>query len=176
MSTATEVREPEVQKPIEVWQPRQMSLSVRQVPVRPLLGDILLEPSDLQRRRRTLAAVLSFAFQCATLGVALIVPLMFTDELPKQKLLTSLVAPVPPPPPPPSAALETAKVGRRVESSIINGHLRTPGRIPQKVQMIREEEAPPALSSGGVIGGIPGGQIGGVIGGETRRRRDGCGL
>jgi protein TonB len=35
--------------------------------------------------------------------------------------------------------------------------------------MIREEEAPPALSSGGVIGGIPGGipggQLGGVIGG-----------
>ena len=35
--------------------------------------------------------------------------------------------------------------------------------------MIREDEAPPALSSGGVIGGvpggIPGGQLGGVIGG-----------
>src|SRR6266481_5075332 len=117
MSTATEVREPEVQKPIEVWQPRQVSPSVRQVPVRSLFGDILPEPSDLQRRRRTLAAVLSFAFQCATLGVALIAPHMFTDELPKQQLLTFLVAPVPPPPPRPPAALETAKVARRVESS-----------------------------------------------------------
>ncbi|MGA7169744.1 MAG: energy transducer TonB, partial [Candidatus Sulfotelmatobacter sp.] len=43
-------------------------------------------------------------------------------------------------------------------------------RIPQKITMIKEEEAPPpAFSSGGVIGGvpggIPGGQMGGVIGG-----------
>jgi hypothetical protein len=50
----------------------------------------------------------------------------------------------------------------------MDGWLRTPGRIPQKVQMIREDEAPPALSSGAVIGGvpgeIPGGQLGGVGG------------
>jgi periplasmic protein TonB len=48
--------------------------------------------------------------------------------------------------------------------------LRTPSRIPEKVQMIREEEAPPPLPAmggvvGGVPGGIPGGQLGGVIGG-----------
>jgi len=48
--------------------------------------------------------------------------------------------------------------------------LRTPSRIPQKVQMIREEEAPPPMAAtsgvvGGVPGGIPGGQLSGVIGG-----------
>jgi len=56
-----------------------------------------------------------------------------------------------------------------MESDILNGRLRTPDRIPQTVQMIREEEAPPDLSGGGVPGGvpggIPGGQLGGVIGG-----------
>jgi protein TonB len=50
-----------------------------------------------------------------------------------------------------------------------NGQLRTPTRIPRKVEMIREEEAPPPSNAGGVIGGIPGGvpggQLGGVIGG-----------
>jgi protein TonB len=47
--------------------------------------------------------------------------------------------------------------------------LRTPTKIPEKVQMIKEEEAPPAAGIGGVVGGvpggIPGGQMGGVIGG-----------
>ena len=51
----------------------------------------------------------------------------------------------------------------------MNGQLRSPTKIPQNIQMIREDEAPPDLSGGGVPGGvpggIPGGQIGGVIGG-----------
>ncbi len=50
-----------------------------------------------------------------------------------------------------------------------NGQLRTPSRIPKKVELIREEEAPPPAITGGVVGGIPGGipggQLGGVIGG-----------
>jgi protein TonB len=50
-----------------------------------------------------------------------------------------------------------------------NGALRTPSRIPKKVEMIKEEEAPPPAPVGGVVGGIPGGipggQLGGVIGG-----------
>jgi protein TonB len=50
-----------------------------------------------------------------------------------------------------------------------NGALRTPTKIPQKIQMIKEEEPPPPMpASGGVVGGvpggIPGGQMGGVIG------------
>jgi periplasmic protein TonB len=86
-------------------------------------------------------------------------------------LVTFLVAPPPPPPPAPPAAPASAIV-RVVKptSDIMNGQLRTPDRIPNKVQMITEEEAPPSLNVtggvvGGVSGGIPGGQLGGVIGG-----------
>ena len=108
--------------------------------------------------------------QSLLLGTVLIIPLMFTEALPKQQLLTFLVAPPPPPPPPPPAAAAPAQVVRRIESDLMDGRLRTPGRIPQKVQMIREEEAPLPMNSGGgvvggVPGGIPGGQLGGVIGG-----------
>jgi len=72
---------------------------------------------------------------------------------------------------PPPAAETVAKVVREIQSDLLtSGQLRTPSRIPEKVQMIREEEAPPSLPSmggvvGGVPGGIPGGQLGGVIGG-----------
>jgi protein TonB len=62
------------------------------------------------------------------------------------------------------------KVVKQIQTDIINGQLRTPTKIPEKVQMIKEEEAPPPINSmagvlGGVPGGVPGGQMGGVIGG-----------
>src|SRR5277367_2363834 len=77
-----------------------------------------------------------------------------------------LVAP-PPPPPPPRAAADAIKVVKMV-SEVVSGQLRAPIKIPQKIQMIKEEEAPPDMGAGvpGVVpGGIPGGSAGGVIGG-----------
>jgi protein TonB len=52
-------------------------------------------------------------------------------------------------------------------SEIVDGALRTPSKIPKKVQMIEHEEAPQQNSGvvGGVVGGVPGGSAGGVIGG-----------
>jgi protein TonB len=111
---------------------------------------------------------LSFVFQCVVIGILLILPLMFTEALPAQQLLTMLVtAPPPPPPPAPPAVAQVVKIA---QTDVLNtGQLRTPTRIPRKVEMIREEEAPPPAVSAGVIGGIPGGipggQLGGVIGG-----------
>lgn len=136
----------------------------------PLFADVLLEPSGPQRRVRKTAAVVSFTVQCLLIGVTLLIPLMFTDVLPKQQLLTFLMAPPPPPPPPPPAAAAPVVKVIRQQSELLNGQLRSPSRIPDKVQMIREEEPPPAIAStggvvGGVPGGIPGGQLGGVIGG-----------
>lgn len=174
MSTATEVREPVVEERVaqtRVQAPRSPQVPPLPIlaPAGPLFTDVLLETDGLQRRRHTLATVLSFVFQCLLLGGLLLVPLLFTEALPRQQLLSFLESPPPPPPPPPAASEAASKAVQRVESDFEDGRLRTPGRIPQKVQMIQEDEAPPAAASGGVIGGvpggIPGGQLGGVIGG-----------
>ena len=120
-------------------------------------------------KSKALATTTSFIFNCLVILVMLAVPLMFTEELPKAQLLTFLVAPPPPPPPPPPAAA-VERVVRQIQTDMLNnGELRTPSKIPQKVQMIKEEEAPPPMNAGGgvvggVPGGIPGGQLGGVIG------------
>jgi periplasmic protein TonB len=176
MPTATDVREPQIEDPAVVWEPVRIPLrqAIRQIsrpPVqRPLFADSLLDSGRQERNRRRFAAVFSFTFQSLLIGVLLIVPLMFTEALPKQQLLTFLVAPPPPPPPSPPAEA-VAKVVRQIRSDMLtSGQLRTPSRIPEKVQMIREEETPPPLATtggvvGGVPGGIPGGQLGGVIGG-----------
>jgi len=167
MSTATEVRGPEVKKPVEV---RRIAVAPPLPPLveaRPLFSDCLLESQREKNPRRTVATVISFLVQCSLLVIAVLVPLMYTDVLPKQQLLSFLVAPPPPPPPPPPAAAPAKPVARITEIS--DGHLRTPTRIPQKVQILHEEDTPPTLATGGVVGGvpggIPGGQLGGVIGG-----------
>jgi periplasmic protein TonB len=173
MRGTLEIREAEVKESPEAQ--RQAApvsslehLMTAPVQVRPLFSDSLLQYEG-QKGRQTWATLGSFALQCAMLGVLLLLPLYFTQELPKSQLLTFLVAP-PPPPPPPPAAQQVAKIMKQIESDLLSGgQLRTPTKIPAKVQMIKEEEAPPPMPGGGVVGGvpggIPGGQLGGVIGG-----------
>ena len=140
------------------------------VQVRPMFSDSLLQHQG-QKGRQTWATFLSFILQCLFLGVLLLLPLYFTETLPKSQLMTFLVAPPPPPPPPPPAEQQMTRVIKQIQTDLLaGGQLRTPTRIPTKVQMIKEEEAPPPMpSSGGVVGGvpggIPGGQLNGVIGG-----------
>jgi len=135
-----------------------------------MFSDSLLEFGP-QRKRKFFATTTSFIFNCVALGVLLILPLAFPEDLPKAQLLTFLVAPPPPPPPPPPASEAVQKIVRQIQTDLLStGQLRTPSRIPEKIQMIKEEEAPPPLAVtggvvGGVPGGIPGGQLGGVIGG-----------
>src|SRR6267143_1265617 len=86
---------------------------------RALFEDSLLEASSGQRKRRTWATIFSIILQCFLVGVLILVPLWFTDALPKQQLLTLLEAPPPPPPPPPPAASPSAVVKvRKVASDI----------------------------------------------------------
>jgi len=134
-----------------------------------MFEDSLIESGGKSRsRRRAGTTLLSFIVQMFLLGILILIPLIYTEALPKQQLMTFLVAPPPPPPPPPPPAAVPVKV-RKIESELIEGQLRTPTKIPEKVAMIKEEDTPPASGIGGVMGGVPGGvpggQMGGVIGG-----------
>jgi periplasmic protein TonB len=175
MPAATEVRERKVADLVKAsTSPRVIKIpgagpAIPWLPEHPMFSDSLLDFSQRDKKRRRFATGFSFVFQCLLIGTLLILPLMFTEALPTPQLLTFLVAP-PPPPPPPPAAQAAGAVLRQVQSDVLtSGQLRTPGRIPQQVQMIREQEAPPMFSMGGVVGGVPGGvpggQLGGVIGG-----------
>jgi periplasmic protein TonB len=133
-----------------------------------MFEDSLLESGGRLKTKRGRTTTFAIILEIALVGFMVLLPLIFTDALPKQQLMTFLVAPPPPPPPPPPAAAPV-HVQKQVQTDIVNGELRTPTKIPQKVQMIKEDEAPPAMASAGVVGGvpggIPGGQMGGVIGG-----------
>jgi protein TonB len=135
-----------------------------------MFEDSLLESGGRLKTKRGMTTFFSMILQVFFIGLLVLIPLLFTEALPKQQLMTFLVAPPPPPPPPPPPAAAPVKVVKQIQSDINNGQLRTPTKIPEKVQMIKEEETPPpTMAAGGVVGGVPGGvpggQMGGVIGG-----------
>jgi protein TonB len=121
-------------------------------------------------KRRGATTFVSFILQACLLGILILIPLIYTEALPKQQLMGFLVAPPPPPPPPPPPAAAPVVKVEKIISEVDQGALRTPTKIPEKVKMIKEEDTPPPTQGiggviGGVPGGVPGGQMGGVIGG-----------
>jgi periplasmic protein TonB len=133
-----------------------------------MFEDSLIESGGKLKTNRASTSAVAFVIEIMILIVMVLIPLVFTEALPRTQLMTFLVAPPPPPPPPPPAAAPV-KVVKVIQTDIVNGQLRTPTKIPKKVEMIKEDEAPPPVMAnagvvGGVPGGVPGGSMGGVIG------------
>ena len=129
-----------------------------------MFEDSLIESGGRLKTKRGRTTLVSFILEAIVVVILILIPLMFTEALPKGQLMTFLVAPPPPPPPPPPPA--AVKIVKAVETDIVNNQLRTPTKIPKQIKIIQEEEAPPP--SAGVVGGVPGGVTGsasGVIGG-----------
>lgn len=123
------------------------------------------------KTHRTWTVLVSFAGQVLMIGIAVIIPMIYFDALPKSQLTSFLVAPPPPPPPPPPpAAAAPVKVVKVIPRQFDAGRLMAPKAVPKEVAIIKEEELPPPSAGGigvvgGVPGGVPGGQMGGVLGG-----------
>ena len=126
----------------------------------------MFEQSFVEGRGKTntiWTALLSFFGQMILLTVAILIPMIYFDALPKSQLTSFLVAPPPPPPPPPPPAA-APKVVKIIPRQFDAGRLMAPKAIPKEIAMIKEDELPPP-SSGGVVGGVPGGVPGGAAGG-----------
>jgi periplasmic protein TonB len=133
-----------------------------------MFEDSLIESGGRLKTKRGRTSLVAFIIEFMILGVMILIPLIFTEALPRTQLMTFLVAPPPPPPPPPPPAA-AVKIVKVIQTDIVNGELRTPTKIPKKIEMIKEDEAPPPVMAstgvvGGVPGGVPGGSMGGVIG------------
>jgi periplasmic protein TonB len=121
------------------------------------------------KTNKTWTVMLSFGGQILLVLVMVLIPLIYTDTLPRAQLTSLLVAPPPPPPPPPPPAPAPVKVVKVIPRQFDAGKLLAPKTIPKDIAIIKEEELPPVSTSvgvvGGVPGGVPGGSPGGVIGG-----------
>ena len=120
---------------------------------------------DLAQTNKGWTVVVSFIAQCLMIGVAILIPLIYTDTLPRTQLTSFLVAPPPPPPPPPPPAAAPVKIVRTIPKQFDAGRLMAPKVIPKEIAMIKEDELPPVTGGVGVVGGVPGGVPGGTPGG-----------
>src|ERR1017187_2666693 len=136
----------------------------------------MFEQTFVEGKTKTTWTVLTaFIAQTALIIVAVILPMIYFDVLPKTQLTSFLVAPPPPPPPPPPPAVATVvKIVKVIPRQFDAGRLMAPKSVPHEVVQIREDELPPSSSGGGgVVGGVPGrggrGASGGRPGGWGRR-------
>jgi len=121
-----------------------------------MFADSLLE-SNLDRTNRGWTTLASFAMQTLGVAILLMLPLLYTEGLPKLHLL-SVSAPIGPPPgPPPSQAPRGAT--HQGQSNFVRGVLVPPSEIPLGVHHLVDsstvEEAPPcAICVSGSTGDI----------------------
>ena len=112
--------------------------------------------------------VVSMLAQILFLTILILIPLIYTEALPKTMMATMLTAPPPPPPPPPPPAVAQVVHVKPQAHLMDAGKLMAPKVIPRDVKIIKEdaEPDPGAMGmTGGVPGGVAGGSMGGVIGG-----------
>lgn len=132
--------------------------------------DELVESSAVRKKTNTgWAVILSTIVQVSILIVLILIPLIYTQALPKAMLTTLLIAPPPPPPPPPPPAAAAVQVVRPVARLITHGQLMAPRAIPKEVAIFKEADLPPEPAAGtGVLGGadLGAGLLGGLAGGS----------
>jgi protein TonB len=126
----------------------------------------MLETPWKQGRRSPADWALSILVHAIIVSAVVLVPLFFTQVIDLRGFqVMFLVAPRPPAAAPPPA-MTAQKVAKPAVHLLQSKTLMAPTIIPAKVQIARDEVAPPDPGVvGGVLGGDSGGALGGIIGG-----------
>ena len=78
--------------------------------------------------------LISFALQALAVGCLLLLPLLYTEGLPKLALLAPLLTPAPPPSAPPEQLRHN--LSSAAQSNLMGSRLMAPPEIPQDVSML----------------------------------------
>jgi protein TonB len=133
-----------------------------------MFDEMVISSPNPKKTNKPWTVVLSMVFQVAFLGILILIPLIYTEALPKTMMATMHTAPPPPPPPPPPPAAAQIVHVKPQAHLMDSGKLMAPKVIPKDVKIIKEdaEPDPGAMGmTGGVPGGVAGGSMGGVLGG-----------
>jgi protein TonB len=125
-----------------------------------MFDQLVISSPNPTKTHKSWTVALSAIVQSIILGILILIPLIYTEALPKGMLNTFLVAPAPPPPPPPPAAPVKAVRAPRV---VQLNKMVAPTVIPKNVAIVKDE-APVIYTNGGVDGGTGGGILNGIIG------------
>jgi len=130
-----------------------------------MFEEMVLSSPKSKKTNKPWTVVVSMIVQIFFVVVLILIPLIYTEALPKAMMSSILLAPPPPPPPPPPpAAVQVVKI-KPVVRLMDAGKLVAPKVIPKDVNIIKEEELPPDAGMQGIAGGVPGGVGGGSLSG-----------
>jgi periplasmic protein TonB len=121
--------------------------------------DQLVVSNNQSKTHKSWTVTVSALIQLAVVVVLILIPLIYTEALPKELTSTFLVAPAPPPPPPPPVAIVKTVRPKFIEPQ----RMVAPTVIPKKVEIVKDEAPDVAGTTGGF--GVPGGVAGGILGG-----------
>src|ERR1700682_4140059 len=131
-----------------------------------MFEDMVVSSPHPSKTNKPWTVVVSMIAQTIFLAILILIPLIYTEALPKTMMAPMPPAP-PPPPPPPPPPVQTQVVHVKPQVHLMDaGKLVQPKVIPKDIKIIKED-APDVSAgmTGGVPGGVAGGSMGGVIGG-----------
>jgi protein TonB len=127
-----------------------------------MFSQLIVSGKSTPGPRKSWSLLVSLALQTLLIGVLVLVPLIYTEALPKAVLSEFIVAPTPPPPPPPPAAV--VKVQRPKLAQVIKSPTVAPTVIPKKIEVEKDQASAPDVAPSTQDNGMPGG-TGDVLGG-----------
>ena len=131
-----------------------------------MFEEMVVSSPKNKKTNKPWTVVISMICQVLFLAILILIPLIYTEALPKTLMSSILLAPPPPPPPPPPPA-PVQVIHKPVQHLMDAGKLVQPKAIPKDIKIIKEDAEPPDMGgmAGGVPGGVAGGSSGGVLGG-----------
>src|SRR5246127_5919497 len=108
-----------------------------------MFEEMVVSTSTNKKTNKPWTVFISMAVQVGFLGILILIPLIYTEALPKTLMSSILLAPPPPPPPPPPPApVQVVKI--KPQAHLMDaGKLVAPKAIPKDVKIIKDEEQPP---------------------------------
>jgi periplasmic protein TonB len=136
-----------------------------------MFADFSTDSEWQNHSHRGWTTLISFAAQAVAVGSLLLLPLFYTEGLPRLALLAPLLAPAPPPATPPTPRPSSPSTP---QSNLMGSRLMSPPVIPATVTILTETTPPPPMidpSAAGVGHGIGDAQgrgtvLGSVLGSE----------
>jgi protein TonB len=139
---------------------------------RRLFEDLIESDVVAHKTKKSMTLPVSIALHAVVLLIAVVVPILTSEELPEptaavKAFFVEPAAAPPPPPPPPPPAPKPVNIPRPVATPVpADTKFTAPVEVPEEI--VPEEGIDLGVEGGtpgGVEGGVPGGVVGGVVGG-----------
>jgi periplasmic protein TonB len=114
-----------------------------------MFADSFCDSGWPNRSHRGWTTLVSFALQALAVACLLLLPLLYTQGLPRLAVLAPLLAPAPPPEAPPAVPHPSSPTP---QSNLMGVRLISPPEIPLHIDMLTEKEAPAPMVDPGTLG------------------------